>query len=153
MTAEWGRLAREQSPLSLILCDIDYFKPYNDTYGHQSGDRCLQQVAEAISRVIKRPADLVARYGGEEFAIVLPNTPLKGAVFLAQQVRWRIQALKIPHIASPIDLYLTLSLGVSCCIPQGNLDFGELVSAADRGLYRAKELGRNRVVECEIKAE
>lgn len=150
ITSEWARLVREQSPLSLILCDIDYFKPYNDTYGHQSGDRCLQQVAEAISRVIKRPADLVARYGGEEFAIVLPNTPLKGAVYLAQQVRWRIQALKIPHIASPIDLYLTLSLGVSCCIPQGNLDFGELIAAADRGLYQAKELGRNRVVECEI---
>ena len=153
ITAEWARLAREQCPLSLILCDIDYFKLYNDTYGHQSGDRCLQQVAEAISRVIKRPADLVARYGGEEFAIVLPNTPLKGAAYLAQQVRWRIQALKIPHIASPIDLYLTLSLGVSCCVPQSYLNFSELIAAADRGLYRAKELGRNRVVESEIKAE
>ena len=151
--AEWKRLTREQSPLSLILCDIDYFKLYNDTYGHQSGDRCLQKVAEAISRVIQRPADLVARYGGEEFAIVLPNTPLKGAVYLAQQVRWRIQALKIPHIASPVDLYLTLSLGVSCCIPHHNLDLGKLIAAADRGLYRAKELGRNQVVECKTEPD
>ena len=153
LAAEWKRSLREQTPLSLILCDIDHFKLYNDTYGHQQGDRCLKQVAEAISKVFKRPADLVARYGGEEFAIILPNTPLKGAEYLAQQVRWRINALKIPHIASDSDLYLTLSLGVSCYIPELKNDFGVLVAAADRSLYRAKELGRNRVVALEVESK
>lgn len=148
--AEWTRLAREQSPLSLILCDIDHFKLYNDTYGHQAGDRCLRKVAQAISKVVKRPADLVARYGGEEFVLVLPGTPVKGALYLAQQIRWQIKALKIPHLNSPIDLYLTLSLGVSCCIPRANLDFSVLVEAADRGLYQAKAAGRDRAIEYEI---
>jgi diguanylate cyclase (GGDEF)-like protein/PAS domain S-box-containing protein len=150
LKAEWSRLAREQSPLSLILCDIDHFKLYNDTYGHQAGDRCLRKVAQAISKVVKRPADLVARYGGEEFVLVLPGTPVKGALYLAQQIRWQIKALKIPHLNSPLDLYLTLSLGVSCCIPRANLDFSVLVEAADRGLYQAKAAGRDRAVEYEI---
>jgi len=153
ITAEWTRLAREQHPLSLILCDIDYFKLYNDTYGHQAGDRCLQAVAEAICQVIKRPADLVARYGGEEFVLVLPNTPLEGAKYLAQQVRLQIESLKLPHINSPIDLYVTLSLGVSCCIPEPNSSFQPLIATADKGLYQAKEMGRNRVVEYGIKPE
>lgn len=153
MVAEWTRLSREQNPLSLILCDIDYFKLYNDTYGHQAGDRCLQEVAQAISKVIKRPADLVARYGGEEFVLVLPNTPVAGAKHLAQQVRWQIEALRLPHINSPVDLYLTLSLGVSSCIPDPNFSFDMLVAAADKGLYQAKKKGRNRVVEYEIKPQ
>ncbi len=153
IATEWTRLAREQNPLSLILSDIDHFKLYNDTYGHQAGDRCLYKVAQAISQVIKRPADLVARYGGEEFVLVLPNTDLKGAKHVAQQVRLQIEALKIPHLNSPIDLCVTLSLGVSCCIPNSNLSFDVLVAAADRGLYQSKEMGRNRVVEYEIKPE
>lgn len=153
LAAEWKRSLREQTPLSLILCDIDHFKLYNDTYGHQKGDRCLEQVAGAINKVFKRPADLVARYGGEEFAVILPNTPLKGAEYLAQQIRWRINALKIPHIASNTDLYLTLSLGVSCCIPELQKDFESLVATADRSLYRAKELGRNRVVALEFESK
>ena len=153
IATEWRRLTREQSPLSLILGDIDHFKLYNDTYGHQAGDRCLNRVAQAISKVIKRPADLVARYGGEEFVLVLPNTDIKGAKHLAQQVRLQIEALKIPHINSTLDLYVTVSLGVSCCIPNSNLSFDVLVAAADRGLYQAKEMGRNRVVEYEIKPE
>ena len=153
ITAEWTRLAREQSPLSLILCDIDHFKLYNDTYGHQAGDLCLQKVAQAISKVVNRPADLVARYGGEEFVLVLPNTPLAGAKHLAQQVRLQIEALRIPHINSPLDLHVTLSLGVSCCIPHRNYSFQTLVAAADKGLYQAKAQGRNRVVECETKPE
>lgn len=153
IAAEWTRLAREQNPISLILCDIDYFKLYNDTYGHQAGDRCLQEVAQAISKVIKRPADLVARYGGEEFVLVLPNTPLEGAKYLAQQVRLQIEALRLPHINSPVDLYITLSLGVSCCIPNANFSFYTLITAADKGLYQAKAMGRNRVVEYEIEPE
>ncbi|MEM9508475.1 MAG: diguanylate cyclase [Cyanobacteria bacterium P01_E01_bin.35] len=153
IAAEWTRLAREQNPLSLILCDIDHFKLYNDTYGHQAGDRCLQKVAQAIEKVVKRPADLVARYGGEEFVIVLPNTPAAGAKYLAQQLLLQIQSLKLPHINSSVDLYVTLSLGIACCIPQPNSNFSALIAAADRGLYQAKATGRNRVVECEIKSE
>ncbi|MEL6439542.1 MAG: diguanylate cyclase [Cyanobacteria bacterium J06621_8] len=150
LAAEWSRLAREQNLLSLILCDVDYFKLYNDTYGHPAGDRCLRQVAQAISDVVKRPADLVARYGGEEFAIILPNTPLAGAIHLAQQIKLQIQALKLPHINSPIDLYVTLSLGVACCLPQPDGNFETLVAAADRGLYQAKATGRNRVVQYQM---
>jgi diguanylate cyclase (GGDEF)-like protein/PAS domain S-box-containing protein len=144
---EWIRLSREQSPLSLILCDIDHFKLYNDTYGHPAGDRCLIEVAQAISKVIKRPSDLVARYGGEEFVLVLPQTPLAGAKYLAQQIRLQVQSLKIPHLRSSVDLYVTISLGVSSCLPHPDFDFEVLVAAADQGLYRAKERGRNQAVE------
>ena len=150
LAAEWKRLTREKQPLSLILGDIDHFKLYNDTYGHPAGDRCLRQIAQAISKVIKRPADLVARYGGEEFAVILPNTDARGAKYLAQQIRLQIEALKIPHINSSVDLYVTLSLGVASCIPSKNTEFYGLVAAADRGLYKAKELGRNQVVKFEI---
>jgi diguanylate cyclase (GGDEF)-like protein len=144
---EWIRLSREQSPLSLILCDIDHFKLYNDTYGHPAGDRCLVEVAQAISKVIKRPSDLVARYGGEEFVLVLPQTSLEGAKYLAQQIRLQVQSLKIPHLRSSVDLYVTISLGVSACIPHPDFDFEVLIAAADQGLYQAKEMGRNQAVE------
>lgn len=150
IATEWIRLSREQSPLSLILCDIDHFKLYNDTYGHPAGDRCLIEVAQAISKVIKRPTDLVARYGGEEFVLVLPQTSMVGAMYLAQQVRLQVQSLKIPHLRSSVDLYVTISLGVSCCIPHANFDFEVLIAAADQGLYQAKERGRNQAVECGI---
>jgi diguanylate cyclase (GGDEF)-like protein len=150
INSEWQRLAREKSSLSLILCDIDYFKLYNDTYGHQDGDRCLQQVAQAISKAIKRPADLVARYGGEEFAIILPNTSINGAIHLAQQIRLQIQALQLPHINSPVDIYITMSLGVASCIPSHDCDPNALIGMADTSLYQAKKLGRNRVVICQL---
>jgi diguanylate cyclase (GGDEF)-like protein/PAS domain S-box-containing protein len=150
IASEWIRLSREQGSLSLILCDIDHFKLYNDTYGHPAGDRCLIEVAQAISKVIKRPTDLVARYGGEEFVLVLPQTPIVGAIHLAQQIRLQVQALKIPHLSSSVDLYVTISLGVSCCIPHPNFDFEVLIAAADQGLYQAKERGRNQAVECGI---
>ena len=153
IAAEWSRLAREHNPLSLILCDIDYFKLYNDAYGHQAGDRCLQKVAQAIRKVIKRPADLVARYGGEEFVLVLPNTPLEGAKYLAQQVRLQIEALKIPHINSSVDFYVTLSLGISCCVPNSHFGFQILIAEADTALYQAKAMGRNRAVEYGTKPE
>ena len=147
LAVEWQRLAREKAPLSLIMCDIDYFKLYNDTYGHQAGDRCIKWVAQAISKTIKRPADLVTRYGGEEFAIILPNTTADGAEYLAQQIRLQIGALQIAHINSPIDLYITLSLGVAGCIPAHDSAPEALIAAADSSLYQAKELGRNRVVK------
>ena len=146
LKSEWLRLAREKAPLSLILCDIDHFKLYNDTYGHQAGDRCLQQVAQAINKVLKRPADLAARYGGEELAIILPNTTAKGAKQVADQILLQVQSLAIPHIASPVDLYITLSLGVAGFIPNHDDSPQDLITAADANLYKAKELGRNRVV-------
>ena len=143
---EWRRLAREKAPLSLILCDIDYFKLYNDTYGHQAGDRCLHNIAQAISRAIKRPADLAARYGGEELAIILPNTDPEGAKKVAEKVSLQVKALQIPHINSPIDIYLTLSVGVAGYVPCHNSSPQMLIETADRALYRAKELGRDRII-------
>ena len=150
---EWQRLAREKSPLSLILCDIDFFKKYNDTYGHQAGDRCLQQVAQAISRVIKRPADLVARYGGEEFAIILPHTEAQGAAHVAELIRLEVKSLEIPHNihqlsqaeSSAIKTYITLSLGVASMIPDHASSPARLIFNADHALYAAKAEGRDRV--------
>jgi diguanylate cyclase (GGDEF)-like protein/PAS domain S-box-containing protein len=145
--SEWRRLAREKLPLSLIMCDIDYFKDYNDTYGHQAGDRCLQQVAQAISQAIKRPADLVARYGGEEFAVILPNTEVEGAVKVAEIIRTSVKQLKIGHIASRVkDLCVTLSLGVAGFIPSHEFPPATLITTTDQALYDAKKQGRDRVV-------
>lgn len=138
-------MTREQQPLSLILCDIDYFKLYNDTYGHQAGDSCLKQVAGAISRALKRPADLVARYGGEEFAVIMPNTNDAGAIQIAQKLRFEVHQLMIPHAASAVSEYITLSLGVASTIPNQELSAENLIAAADDALYEAKKQGRNQV--------
>ena len=143
---EWQRMAREKAPLSLILCDIDYFKTYNDTYGHQSGDICLQQVAEAISVILQRTTDLVARYGGEEFAVILPNTKAEGAVQIAETIRSQVQALKITHAHSLLSQYVTLSLGVASFVPSQDSSPAMLIARADRVLYQAKAQGRDRVV-------
>ena len=141
---EWMRLAREQAPLSVILCDIDYFKLYNDTYGHLMGDQCLQQVAQALQQVVRRPADLVARYGGEEFTIVLPRTDQQGAQQLARAISGKIHALNIAHQASPIGDTLTLSLGIASTVPTANQSPQTLINEADQALYRAKQQGRDR---------
>jgi diguanylate cyclase (GGDEF)-like protein len=141
---EWMRLTREQAPLSVILCDIDYFKLYNDTYGHLMGDQCLQQVAQALQQVVRRPADLVARYGGEEFAIVLPRTDQNGAQQLAQAINGKLHALNITHQASPISDTLTISLGIASAMPTANQSPQGLISRADQALYRAKQQGRDR---------
>ncbi|MGL5875335.1 MAG: diguanylate cyclase domain-containing protein [Xenococcaceae cyanobacterium] len=146
INSEWRRLAREKSSLSLIICDIDYFKDYNDTYGHQAGDLCLQQVAKAIAKAIKRPADLVARYGGEEFAVILPNTEVDGALTVAEKIRLAVKEIKIAHIASRIDLYITISVGVAGFVPSHDLPPATLITAADQALYDAKRQGRDRVV-------
>jgi diguanylate cyclase (GGDEF)-like protein len=147
---EWQRLAREKAPLSLVLCDIDFFKLYNDTYGHLAGDRCLQQVATAISAVVKRPADLVARYGGEEFAVILPNTPANGGIYVAEAIRAAISQLEIAHEKSLVQHYITLSLGVTSLIPSHDTNPTQLITAADSALYRAKEEGRDRVVQANL---
>lgn len=146
---EWKRSAREQTPISLIFCDVDYFKPYNDTYGHQAGDRCLQQVAKLIDETVRRPADLVARYGGEEFAVILPNTAQNGAVQLAEEICAGVRNLNIPHTFG--EGRVTVSAGVSSTIPpMMNSDVASLVASADQALYRAKELGRNRVISQDV---
>ncbi|MEM9002185.1 MAG: diguanylate cyclase [Cyanobacteria bacterium P01_F01_bin.86] len=141
---EWQRLAREQQPLSLVLFDVDFFKQYNDCYGHQAGDNCLIQVSQAAMQTTKRPADLVARYGGEEFAIILPNTHQRGATAIAQRIQSAIQQLQIPHFQSVVGSFVTVSMGLTCRIPIPGSDFTRLVGEADQALYRAKEQGRNR---------
>jgi diguanylate cyclase (GGDEF)-like protein len=143
---EWRRAARERTSLSLILCDIDYFKDYNDHYGHQAGDDCLQQVAEAISKAVKRPGDLVARYGGEEFTVILPHTSIEGAVQVAHFIQNNLQELKIVHSYSQVNEYITLSIGVACLVPHPQKLPEQLISLADSALYEAKKQGRNRIV-------
>ena len=143
---EWRRMTREQASLSLILGDLDFFKAYNYTYGRQEGDKCLQQVAQAIASVVKRPADLVPRYGGEEFVVILPHTKAEGALRMAEEIVSKVKALKIPHINSQISNYLTLSLGVASIIPSPEYSGALLINAADRSLYEAKTQGRDRVI-------
>lgn len=143
---EWQRLSREQQTLSLILFDIDYFKRYNDYYGHQQGDFCLIQITQAVSQTIKRPADLVARYGGEEFAVVLPNTDPEGALAVAEQIRQVIQDLRLAHARSSVDGVVTISAGVASSRPTSQETPEVLLRNADSALYEAKRQGRNRVV-------
>lgn len=142
---EWRRMGREQMPFSLILCDIDFFKLYNDTYGHRDGDRCLQKVAQAISTTARRSGDLVARYGGEEFAVVLPNTDVEGATQVAQKMCFAVTKMAIPHYHSQVSSHVTISAGVTTVFPQPNCDFEGMIIAADKALYLAKSMGRNRV--------
>ncbi|MFY7805747.1 MAG: diguanylate cyclase domain-containing protein [Limnoraphis robusta] len=143
---EWCRATREQQPISLILCDVDYFKAYNDHYGHQAGDECLVQVAQAMAQAVKRSTDLVARYGGEEFVVILPNTDVDGAVQVAELIRDQIRQLHIPHVKSDISQYITLSLGISSQIPSCLTASNLLVNAADHALYQAKQQGRDRII-------
>ncbi len=142
----WLQALRDQSTLTLILCDIDYFKLFNDTYGHVEGDRCLQQVAETLETVIKRPMDLAARYGGEEFAMILPNTNLQGGLVIAENLLTAIQQLGISHASSPVKDHLTLSIGISTLMPTPERTAQTLLTAADIALYEAKQLGRARIV-------
>jgi two-component system chemotaxis family response regulator WspR len=141
---EWRRCQRERASLSLLLMDIDYFKKYNDAYGHPAGDACLQEVAAALKRSVRRPADLVARYGGEEFAVVLPSTPEAGAATVASALRMEVAALQLPHRASDIATHVTLSLGVAAVVPGPGTSVAGLIAAADGALYDAKRAGRNR---------
>jgi diguanylate cyclase (GGDEF)-like protein len=143
---EWRRMAREQQPLSIILGDVDFFKAYNDVYGHPAGDHCLQQVAYAIKSVLHRPGDLVSRYGGEEFIIVLPNTKASGAVHVAEQIRTQVKQLNMASGCHEVNEVVTLSLGVASTIPNGRFSPTMLVAAADQALYHAKEKGRDRVI-------
>ncbi len=145
LAQEWPRMKRIKSPLSLILCDIDYFKFYNDTYGHQAGDNCLFQVAQALVFCAKRSTDLLARYGGEEFAMILPDTSGEGAVQVAKSMCLAIEKAQIKHEASQVSKYVTISVGVSNCIPDQNSSIKDLIKKADEALYQSKQKGRNQV--------
>jgi diguanylate cyclase (GGDEF)-like protein len=146
LSDEFKRAKRNHSPLSIVMLDIDYFKQFNDTYGHQSGDFCLQRVANVIKATLHRPADLVARYGGEEFAIILPDTSFAGAAALAEELRKIIQGLSIPHESSLVAPHITLSIGISKAQSYDNISEATLLSQADQALYQAKSQGRNRVM-------
>lgn len=146
LAIEWLRHQRENKPLAVILIDIDYFKNYNDYYGHQGGDDCLIEVAQALAKVPKRAMDLVARYGGEEFVAILPNTNTQQALVLAESMRTAIASLKIPHAASFISSAITISLGIASIIPREELSPDWLISQADQALYAAKEQGRDRSI-------
>jgi hemerythrin len=142
---EWRREMRERQPLALLMIDVDYFKRYNDRYGHQAGDRCLQSVAQAALSALKRPADLLARYGGEELVAILPNTELNGAILVAQAIQRKLSERNIPHADSTTADHVTVSIGAASIMPAKETSSAQLVAAADRGLYLAKEDGRNRV--------
>lgn len=144
--AEFRRSIRSGEPLSIILLDIDYFKAFNDTFGHQAGDRCLIQVAGAISGALRRPGDLAARYGGEEFAVVLPETGEEGAMHMAENIRRRVEDLNVPHSASDVSDRVTISLGVATVRPGAHSIHSLVITEADTALYEAKSAGRNRVV-------
>ena len=146
LAREWQRAARARGQLSLIMADIDFFKIFNDHYGHLAGDTCLRAVAQVIAETASRPADLVARYGGEEFVALLPDTDAAGAAQLAEKMRGRLASLDIAHAASEAARHVTISLGVATLVPETRDDPSYLILQADEALYRAKDGGRNRVV-------
>ncbi|WP_162623025.1 diguanylate cyclase [Billgrantia lactosivorans] len=141
---EWRRAARERQPLSLLMIDIDCFKRFNDSYGHQAGDTCLRGVADVLRAAAARPGDMVARYGGEEMAVLMPHTSLEGAVRMAERIHAMLAERALPFAASPVAERVTVSIGVSSMLPVRNANRSALVKQADEGLYAAKESGRNR---------
>ncbi|MEG3617386.1 diguanylate cyclase [Magnetovibrio sp. PR-2] len=140
---------REGTSLALLLCDIDHFKPYNDIYGHQRGDKCLKQVANAIAEEVKRPTDLAARYGGEEFAVILPGIDVEGVVRVAERIRAGVFELNERHKGNEKDGRVTLSIGTVCLKPSEEVTEAAIIDMADEALYAAKECGRNQVVSAD----
>ncbi len=150
LVQEWGRMRRDRLPLSLILFDVDYFKKYNDTYGHQAGDDCLRHLGKAITESVRRPFDLAARYGGEEFAVILPNTDLDGATEVARAIQAQVKELQMSHRSSEVSAYVTVSLGVVSLLSDKEETPEQLLMAADRLLYQAKTEGRDRIASASI---
>lgn len=138
--------ARLSEPVAVLMIDIDYFKAYNDRYGHQAGDECLIAVSAAIASALERPQDSVARYGGEEFAAIMPGTSETGALKVAERVRTAVEALAMEHASSTVSPVITVSVGYASIIPDAGLNPSALLDLADAALYRAKESGRNRVL-------
>ncbi len=145
LNKEWSRAKRDNNSLALLMMDIDNFKHYNDTYGHQGGDECLKKLAELFEDLTFRPGDLAARYGGEEFAVILPDTDLTGARKVAERMRQEVEDLKLEHKASKVSDYVTVSIGAAVAKPETENNQKKLVEAADKVLYQAKNNGRNRV--------
>jgi diguanylate cyclase (GGDEF)-like protein len=144
---EWQRSRRQQQPLGLLLCDVDFFKRYNDCYGHQAGDDCLRLIARLLQQTLKRGEDCLARYGGEEFAAILPDTDAAGATHIAALIHEAVRRAAIAHSHSPVSSAITVSIGIGSRIPGHGADSPQqLVETADRALYRAKREGRNRSV-------
>jgi len=141
----WDIAVRESLTYSVIMIDIDYFKFYNDDYGHQSGDECLVTIAQKLASLVNRKTDLVARYGGEEFVCILINTHKEDACKFAEKMRTEIESLKIEHAKSKVSDYVTVSVGVATMLPLGGIDQKEILTNADKALYESKEQGRNRV--------
>lgn len=146
LEVEWRRQARAHGQIALIMCDVDYFKSYNDHYGHQAGDTCLRSVANCIRKRVRRPSDLIARYGGEEFAIVAPETDIKGALHIAEMIRHELLQIGIPHNHSSVAPCITMSCGVAAMFPSNSTKPQTLIQRADQALYRAKQKGRNCVI-------
>jgi diguanylate cyclase (GGDEF)-like protein len=142
---EWRRCERMKKPMSLVMVDVDHFKKYNDTYGHQGGDECLKLVAAQVARAAPRASDLAARYGGEEFVLVLGETTMDGAKWVANHIRQHVAELNMPHSASSIG-HVSVSCGVASVLPLEGQEFDTLLKFADEALYKAKEQGRNTVV-------
>ncbi len=141
---EWNKLAKKQEYLCLLLMDVDYFKAYNDTYGHQKGDECLIKIAQCFQSIIRSSSDTVARYGGEEFVIILPSTNIDQGIVVAQKIQARINDLAITHESSLVSDKITISIGISCVIPHREESPEDLIQKADKSLYLAKKEGRNR---------
>jgi diguanylate cyclase (GGDEF)-like protein len=140
---EWLRAKRIRTSLALLMIDIDFFKQYNDTFGHLKGDECLKQIAKVLSNNMNRPGDFVARYGGEEFCILIPDTDMDGAITFAEMVHSAIVALKIDNPGSEVSKYLTISIGIAAIVPKHDDSYMDLIYTSDKALYKAKNDGRN----------
>ncbi len=141
---EWDIALREQRPLSLLLLDVDFFKRYNDTYGHESGDKCLQSIAHAIRDAMMRPADLAARYGGEEFVVLMPDTDVQGAMMVAERILRAVDECQIPHASSTVAPHVTVSIGITTLTPISGQPSQDAIRQADEALYQVKDNGRHQ---------
>ena len=142
---EWSRARRNESSIALIMADVDHFKAYNDTYGHQQGDECLKLVAGTMQSALSRAGDMLARYGGEEFAVILPSTDVAGAFEVAERILNAVSDMRLEHSGSSVADHVTISMGVSALRPDEQSSVQELIETADKNLYTAKAQGRNRV--------
>lgn len=148
--SEWKRSTREGTLLSMIMIDIDFFKLYNDNFGHATGDECLKQVTKCLDDIVNRPADLLARYGGEEFVCILPKTDIHGTIRIGEMMRDLVEKLNIPHQHSIITDHVTISLGAATLLPKDTISSDVLLEAADKCLYQAKAGGRNQIVSYDL---
>ena len=146
LNVEWNRAMRNNHPLSLLIIDLDFFKSYNDNYGHLEGDKVLKAISDQLKQTLKRSTDFIARYGGEEFCIILPETSAEKALKVGKMINEAINSLEIEHNYSDVSKYITVSIGVASKVPDQDSSAMKLLELADQALYEAKESGRNRVV-------